>query len=142
MLVKLYLSLFLSSKLIVFRQESKSKFESVVSEPSTSTSSLIYKRVSEKSVCCCVNGIFVGCSIFLWMSDSAGILFGLRPQYLSSLILICLILFFFLCFSNRSMMSQRKHNSLSLARPLPEIEVETRGQINLWGHLALNLSSF
>lgn len=40
-LVKLYLSLFLSSKLIVFRQESKSKFESVVSEPSTSTSSLI-----------------------------------------------------------------------------------------------------
>ena len=45
-------------------------------------------------------------------------------------------------FSNRSMMSQRKHNSLSLARPLPEIEVETRGQITLWGHLALNLSSF
>lgn len=49
MLVKLYLSLFLSSKLIVFRQESKSKFESVVSEPSTSTSSLIYKRVSDDS---------------------------------------------------------------------------------------------
>lgn len=53
MLVKLYLSFFLSSKLIVFRQESKSKFESVVSEPSTSTSSLIYKRVSEKCVLLC-----------------------------------------------------------------------------------------
>ena len=53
MLVKLYLSLFLSSKLIVFRQESKSKFESVVSEPSTSTSSLISKRVSEKCVLLC-----------------------------------------------------------------------------------------
>lgn len=52
-LVKLDLSLFLSSKLIVFRQESKSKFESVVSEPSTSTSSLIYKRVSEKCVLRC-----------------------------------------------------------------------------------------
>jgi hypothetical protein len=53
MLVKLYLSLFLSSKLIVFRQESKSKFESVVSEPSTSTSSLFFKRVSEKCVLLC-----------------------------------------------------------------------------------------
>lgn len=53
MLVKLYFSLFLSSKLIVFRQESKYKFESVVSEPSTSTSSLIYKRVSEKCVLLC-----------------------------------------------------------------------------------------
>lgn len=55
MLIKLYLSLFLSSKLIVFRQESKSKFESVVSEPYTSTSSLIYiyKRVSEKCVLLC-----------------------------------------------------------------------------------------
>lgn len=52
-LVKLYLSLFLSSKLIAFRQEFKSKFESVVSEPSTSTSSLIYKRVSEKCVLLC-----------------------------------------------------------------------------------------
>ena len=41
MLVKLYLSLFLSStKRIVFRQESKSN-ESVVSEPFISTSSLI-----------------------------------------------------------------------------------------------------
>jgi len=41
----------------VFRQESKSKFESVVSEPSTSTSSLIYKRVSEKCVLLCKRSI-------------------------------------------------------------------------------------
>lgn len=64
----------------VFRQESKSN-ESVVSEPSTSTSSLISKRVSEKKKLC---KLFVGCSRFLWMSDSAGILFGLRRQYLSN----------------------------------------------------------
>ncbi|KAL2520366.1 Uncharacterized protein Fot_24289 [Forsythia ovata] len=34
-------------------EKSKSKFESIVSEPSTSTSSLIYKRVSEKCVLFC-----------------------------------------------------------------------------------------